>query len=245
MVCYFPEFDLVRVSLIIPAYNEEHRLPAFLHELAAFQQASPDLVEEILVVDDGSTDRTAEIATSFASRLPLRVIRLPHNQGKGAAVQCGVLEARGDAVVFIDADGATPPAELPKLVHALASSPIAAGNRWMPGSRVEGREPFRRLSGWIYRTYVGFFGLGGVDTMCGFKGFRADVARPLFQHLSTKGWLFDTEVMLRARQKSLRIADVPITWTSKHGSKLRLSVLLRSVVHIPFLAARVRRERSN
>lgn len=242
VVCYGPTFHVVRASLVIPAYNEEHRLPTFLAELSDFHQAHPDAVGEILVVDDGSTDRTSAIAAAFANRLPLRVIHLPENRGKGAAVQRGIQEARGDTVIFMDADGATAPGELPRLIAALTSAPIAVGNRWIPESRVEDRELLRRFSGWLYRTYVGFFGLRGIDTMCGFKGFRTDTARLLFQHLHTGGWLFDTEVMLRARRKGYRITGVPIRWTSKHGSKLRVSVLIKSVFHIPLLAARVWRE---
>lgn len=230
------------VSLIIPAYNEERRLPAFLQELSAFNEKHRSLLDEVLVVDDGSADRTANIAQSFADRLPLRIIRFPRNRGKGAAVRAGVLEARSDTVIFMDADGATSPDELPKLVRALEHAPIVVGNRWMHGSRVEERETFRALSGWVYRTYVGFFGLRDVDTMCGFKGFRRNVACALFDRLYDERWLFDMEVMLRARRRGHAIASIPITWTSKHGSKVRPSVLVRSCVQIPFLAARVRRD---
>ena len=234
----------MNASLIIPAYNEERRLPAFLRALSDFHASHGGMLYEILVVDDGSTDRTAGTAGAFAGPLPIRVIRLPMNRGKGAAVRAGVMEALGDAVIFMDADGATAPGELPKLLNALEHSPIAVGNRWMPGSHVTEREPFRALSGWIYRTTVGLFGLSSVDTMCGFKGFRRESARTLFEKLREERWLFDTEIMLRARRRSYRIANVPITWTSKRGSKLRPAVLIRASFQIPLLAIRVRRERS-
>lgn len=231
------------VSLIIPAYNEEGRLPTFLEDLATFfREAPPKTFTEVVVVDDGSTDRTSAVAETFTARLPLRVIRLAGNRGKGAAVRTGVLQTRSDAIVFMDADGATAPAELPKLLAALERAPIAVGNRWLSESRVEGRDPFRAFSGWIYRTYVGFFGLRGIDTMCGFKGFRSDVARVLFESLREERWLFDTEIMLRARRRGYAMETVPIHWTSKHGSKLNLSALIRSTFHIPFLALRVWRE---
>lgn len=232
----------MRASLIIPAYNEEGRLPAFLRELSAFHQRHPNLLDEVLVVDDGSADRTSEVARSFADQLPLKVMRFPNNRGKGAAVRAGVLEARGETVIFMDADGATSPDEIPNIVRALEHAPIAVGNRWMPGSRVADREPFRAFSGWVNRTYVGLFGLREVDTMCGFKGFRRDVARALFDHLYSERWLFDTEIMLRARRRGVPMTHVPIAWTSKHGSKLRPAVLLRSFFVIPFLAARVWRD---
>lgn len=231
------------VSLVIPAYNEEGRLPAFLRQLSTWNTEQRTPLQEIIVVDDGSVDRTGEIADGFGTALPLRVIRFPENRGKGAAVQAGVLAARGDLVIFLDADGATAAAELPKMRTALARAPIAVGNRWMHGSQVTEREPFRALSGRIYRMYVGFFGLRGIDTMCGFKGFQRDVARTLFEPLREARWLFDTEIMLRARRRGYEIASVPIAWTSKHGSKLHFSALVRAFFALPLLALRVSRER--
>lgn len=233
----------VRLSLIIPAYNEEERLGTFLDDLVRYQSHMTGYLHEILVVDDGSTDGTAALAERYAERLPLTIIRLRENRGKGAAVRKGVLAATGDAVVFMDADGATPPDELPKMRQALDRFPIVVGNRWVPESQVTDRAPFRAFSGWVYRTYVGLFGLRGIDTMCGFKGFRREVARSLFAHLLHERWLFDTEVMLRARRRGVPIAHIPISWTSKHGSKLRPAALARSFFEIPFLALRVSHER--
>lgn len=234
----------MNASLIIPAYNEERRLPGFLRALSDFHASHGGMLREILVVDDGSSDRTASVAEDFRTGLPLRVIRILKNRGKGAAVRAGIQEAEGDAVVFMDADGATSPDELPKLVQALERSPIAVGNRWMPGARVRDREPFRAVSGWVYRAYVGMFGLQDIDTMCGFKGFRRESARTLFEKLREERWLFDTEIMLRARRLGYHVANVPITWTSKRGSKLRPAALARAFFQIPLLAIRVRRERS-
>lgn len=233
----------VRLSLIIPAYNEEGRLGAFLDDLVRYRTHHGGFLHEILVVDDGSTDCTATLAEQYSGRLPLTVIRLPTNRGKGAAVRAGVLRATGDAVVFMDADGATRTEELGTMQQTLDRCPVVVGNRWMPGSHVTHRTLFRTFSGWVYRTYVGLFGLRGIDTMCGFKGFRREVARTLFKHLLHERWLFDTEVMLRARQRGVPIAHIPISWTSKHGSKLRSLVLARSFFEIPFLALRVARER--
>ncbi len=231
----------VRVSLVIPAFAEERRLPSFLSELATWNTEHRTLTE-VMVVDDGSADGTAAVAESFRDRLPLRVIRFPENRGKGAAVQAGVRAATGDAVIFMDADGATGPEELPAMLTALERAPVAVGNRWLPGAAVREREPFRALSGWVYRTYVGLFGLGGIDTMCGFKGFRREAAQALFARLLHERWLFDTEIMLRARRRGYRIENFPISWTSKHGSKLKPSVLVKALVEIPRLAWRVARE---
>lgn len=233
----------MRASLVLPAYNEAQRLPHFLADLADFHRAAPATLAEIIVVDDGSTDGTGTVAARFQDQLPLRVLRLPANCGKGAAVATGVHAATGDVVIFMDADGATPARELLKMLAALRRAPIAVGNRWMRGSRVLGREPFRAFSGFLYRAYVSLFGLGGVDTMCGFKGFQREVARVLFARLEEERWLFDTEIMLRARRQGYRIENVPITWTSKHGSKLSLPALVRAACALPGLALRVSRER--
>lgn len=233
----------MRVSLVIPAYNEEGRLPPFLGLLERFHSAHPEHILEVLVADDGSTDRTSAVAESFANRLPLHVLRLPRNRGKGAAVRAGVLAAAGDAVIFMDADGATGPDELPKLLRALERAPIAVGNRWMAGSVVTDRQPFRAFSGWVYRTYVSLFGLRGIDTMCGFKGFQRAVANDLFAELHDERWLFDTEIMLRARRRGLRVENVPIAWTSKHGSKLGPWALARAFFTLPILAVRVLSEK--
>lgn len=239
---WFPDAS-VRVSLVIPAFCEERRLPSFLAELATWNRQHGPL-EEVIVVDDGSTDRTAAVAESFRDRLPLRVIRFPENRGKGAAVQAGVQASAGDVIIFVDADGATGPAEIPNMITALGRAPVAVGNRWLPGAEVREREAFRAFSGWVYRTYVGFFGLGGIDTMCGFKGFRREVARELFSKLLHERWLFDTEIMLHARRRGIRIENFPIAWTSKHGSKLRPAVLVKALFEIPVLAWKVRHERS-
>lgn len=233
----------VRLSLIIPAYNEEGRLGAFLDDLARCQSRFGYFLQEILVVDDGSTDHTAALTETHARRLPLTILRLPTNRGKGAAVRTGIFAATSEAVVFMDADGATPPDALAAMSHALEAFPIVVGNRWIVGSTVSDREPLRALSGWVYRTYVGLFGLRGIDTMCGFKGFHRQVARSLFVSLLHERWLFDTEVMLRARHHKIPIGSVPISWTSKHGSKLQPSVLAKALFEIPFLAWKVARER--
>lgn len=227
-------------TLIIPAYNEEERLPRFLDDLVRLRRNAPDILTEILLVDDGSTDNTASVAERARDRLPnLRVIRQPRNIGKGRAVQRGVREARSDAMVFMDADGATEASELPKLLNLLRRHPIVSGHRWMAGSSVRGQTPLRSLSSRIIMATMSLFGLGDVDTMCGFKGFRRNVAERLFSPLLEPRWLFDQEVLFRARLLGIPIVSVPITWTSKRGSKVRLSTLVTSAIALPLLLFRV------
>lgn len=232
----------MKVSLIIPAYNEEKRLGAFLESIANFIAEQPDLINEIIVVDDGSSDKTSDIARYYELRIPnLKLHRLTVNSGKGAAVQAGILSAHGDYLIFMDADGATPIIELPKMIAALEKHPIAIGNRWLPGAQTVRHSLLRQLSGWIYRNYMRLFGLGSVDTMCGFKGYHADVAQKLFTHLQEKRWLFDTEVAYKSIQAGYQIENFPIYWESKDGSKLSSFELIKAALAIWPLVRRLKK----
>ncbi len=201
------------------------------YKIEPFLTAKDD-IHEIIVVDDGSADNTAAVVKGFAPRLPLRVISHRRNRGKGAAVRTGVMEAKGDAIVFMDADGATPITELPKMRQALKEAPIAVGNRWMEGSKTERHSRLRQLSGFVYRQYMGLFGLGKIDTMCGFKGYRREVARELFSHLLEERWLFDAEVIYKAVKAGYAIKNFPIEWESKDGSKLDTKTLVKTALQI-------------
>ena len=223
----------MKVSVVIPAYNEEERLPPFLDSIESFHKDNPDLLKEVLVVNDGSSDRTADVAAAYTNRIPgYQVISLPQNQGKGAAVQTGVLAAQGEYIVFMDADGATAIGELPKMITALNKAQIGIGNRWMKGAKTERHSMLRAFSGWAYRTYMRLFGLGSIDTMCGFKGYHREVARDLFKHLIDKRWLFDTEIAYKAVRRNYSIINFPIEWESKDGSKLGTGTLIKSALHI-------------
>jgi glycosyltransferase involved in cell wall biosynthesis len=229
-------------SLIIPAYNEEKRLAPFLETVMAYVKQHPADLMEVLVVDDGSRDQTPEIASAFQKRDPrIRIIQLTPNQGKGAAVAAGVAAAAGNPIIFIDADGATPITELPKMLAALQVSDIAVGNRWLSGATSERHSPLRWLSGLVYRNYMKIFGLGHIDTMCGFKGYQQAVAKTLFQDLLEKRWLFDTEVAYKAKQRGYSVTSIPIRWTSQDGSKLSTFTLFKSALQIWPLIRRLRR----
>lgn len=229
------------LSLVIPAYNEAARLPAFLASIAAYHRAHSSLISEIILVDDGSTDATADVARQYTNQMPLKINRLSVNQGKGAAVQAGVKQAVGDYIVFMDADGATDIAELPKMIAALQNYDIAIGNRWLPGSRTERHSLLRRLSGWTYRRYMGLFNLGQIDTMCGFKGYRRPVAQTLFAELIEPRWLFDTEIAYKAVRRGYSITNFPINWESKDGSKLSTFTLLKSALGIYPLITKIKK----
>ena len=212
------------LSIVIPAFQEALRLPPYL---ASVQCHMRDKMYpwEIIVVDDGSTDKTMDSVKSYQSKdSRTRVIRLEKNAGKGAAVARGVEEARGHYVIFADADGSTPATQIDKLMAKLESgSEIAVGSRVAQGPGVvRDRYALRQLLGTLYYRLVNFFAVPGVgDTQCGFKGFRRDVARRLFTNLGERRWAFDVEVLYRAQLLGYAITEVPIQWHEVAGSKLR------------------------
>jgi len=210
-----------RWSVIIPAFNEAQRLPSFLEKVVTYFEGR-DEPYEVIVVDDGSTDGTAELveARGLAS---VRVLHLPANAGKGAAVRAGMLAAKGAYRLFADADGATPIEELKRVEPVLvAGADVVIGSRVLvdPGVSVTTRS-HRVAAGRLFNWLVARMGLRGIaDSQCGFKAFTAPAAARLFEALSTAGFGFDVELLLRARAAGCRIAEVPVNWADQAGSKV-------------------------
>lgn len=229
---------LSSLGIVLPAYNEEARLGPALDELFAYLCSAPpgnvpELVS-VLVVDDGSTDGTAALVRArpeFAADglAPSRrdcpwlgLLTLPHG-GKGSAVRAGMLAAEGDALVFADADMATPPDQLVKLIGALETADVALGSRIQPdGSDMRVTQPrFRRLVGRLFRFAAQLWATGPVkDTQCGFKGFRRAAARDLFSRLRITSIAFDVDLIYLARRRGYRIAIVPVVWADRRGSRM-------------------------
>lgn len=232
-----------RLSLIIPAYNEEKRIAPFLADIGTYMKRHKDDIYEVIVVDDGSSDDTVMQASAVGQFIVgLKIEKHEINQGKGAAVKTGFMAAKGDVIVFMDADGATGIEELPKMISALENSDIAVGNRWMSGAQTERHSFLRALSGFMYRNYMALFGLGTIDTMCGFKGYKASVARDLYSDLQEKRWLFDTEIAYKAVKRNYSIANFPIKWESKDGSKLDTATLIKSAFNILPLVRSIKKQ---
>lgn len=215
------------LSLIVPAYNEQSRLEPMVRDAVAYFRGVQRPVE-IIVVDDGSRDDTSGVARRLADELPeVRLIRLAANHGKGYAVRTGVVNARGQRILFADADGATPIAELARLEAALeAGADVAVGSRALSatGVRIEARF-YRHVIGRAFHALVELLTVADVkDTQCGFKLFRAAVAHDLFSRMRMNGFSFDVEVLLMAVRRGYRIAEVPVNWTHQPGSKVRLTV---------------------
>jgi dolichyl-phosphate beta-glucosyltransferase len=211
------------VSIVIPAYNEALRLPATLDQVQRFL-ATTGIPAEVIVVDDGSRDRTAEIVRERAARWPqLRLVAAERNGGKGSAVRLGMAEARGRYRVFSDADLSVPIDDLDKLLRPLRSGAgVAIASRGLRDSQVELHQPwYRETMGKIFNRLVRIFVLGGVaDTQCGFKAFTAEVADRVFPALQTRGFGFDVEVLYRAKQAGYRIAEVPTRWINSPQSRV-------------------------
>ena len=211
------------ISVVIPAYNEERRIGASLTAITSYLERRKEDYE-IVVVDDGSRDATAATVEQApgAAGGRVRLLRMPRNRGKGAAVRAGVLASRGSEVLLSDADLATPIEELAKLRARLSDGcDIAVGSRALDGSDIRVRQhPARELMGRIFNTIVRTLLIGDIhDTQCGFKLFRGPAARELFAAASVDGFAFDVEILLLARPR-YRVAEVPVVWRHVEQSKV-------------------------
>lgn len=210
-----------RLSLVLPAYNEATRLADGIPKLL---DVIPRDETEVIVVDDGSTDGTAEVARRQLAELPRRVLlRLPKNSGKGAAVRAGVVEASGEVIAYLDADMATDPQDLIHLVGALRVSPVAVGSRAAQGSVVQDKGHLRTLMTRTFALLVASaVDLPMRDTQCGFKAFHGSVAKLLFHGTRVDSFAFDVEVLSRAARLGLHMQEVPVRWKGVAGSKVRV-----------------------
>lgn len=212
-----------RLSIVVPAYNEAVRLPVTLPKLAAYcSQIEP---AEILIVDDGSRDNTAELVEEFAARYPFfRLLRNPGNRGKGYAVRHGMLEAAGDWILSTDADLSSPIEETRKLWDAAeaAGAAVAIGSRALDRSLVGVHQaPIREWSGRFFNLVMRLAtGLPFRDTQCGFKLFRRDAARAVFSRQVLDGFGFDVEDLLIARIHGFKTIEVPVHWNNVEGTKV-------------------------
>lgn len=207
------------LSVVIPAYNEERRLPLTLRTVVNHLRELGRPFE-VVVADDGSMDGTVGLAGGAAPEV--QVLRLPH-RGKGAAVRAGVLAATGELMLVTDADLSTPIGELDRLVAALDRCEVAIGSRHLAGSRVEVRQRLdRRLMGRAFNLLVQALVLPGLrDTQCGVKLFRREVALLVFERCRSDGFAFDVEVLSLARGLGYRVAEVPVEWRNSPDSRVR------------------------
>jgi glycosyltransferase involved in cell wall biosynthesis len=210
------------ISIIIPAYNEEKRLPATLSTVQAYLKAASWEFTEIVVVDDGSRDATAEIARKAGVRL----LQNPGNRGKGYSVRHGMLDAKGDWLLFSDADLSTPIEELEKLWTAVERehAQAAIGSRDLDRSLIGVRQPlFREFGGRFFNVVIRLVtGLPFHDTQCGFKLFEVAAAREIFRRQRVERFGFDVEVLFIAQRLGYRTLEVPVRWNDVAGTKVKM-----------------------
>ena len=212
------------LAIIIPAYNEERRLPPTLEKISAWLRGK-SLPAEILVVDDGSTDATARVVADFAPRLPgLRLVSNGRNYGKGYSVRHGMLEARAPIALFTDADLSAPIEEAGKLLAALESADVAFGSRAVNRKLISVHQsPFREVAGILFNKVVQLvLWIPFVDTQCGFKAFRLERARILFEQQRIERFGFDPELLFLAKRHGLRAVEIPVRWAHDPHTKVNV-----------------------
>jgi glycosyltransferase involved in cell wall biosynthesis len=212
-----------KVSIVVPAFNEAPRIGESLRKIEEFLKKVP-WSAEIVIVDDGSTDKTAAIVRE-ATIPGLRLLRSETNHGKGYAVRAGVLDSRGEFVIFSDADLSAPIEELQKLLTAAEthSVDVVIGSRAVDRSFIEKHQSRgRELGGIVFNRIVRVvLGLKIHDTQCGFKMFRREKIRPIFEKMTIEGFGFDPELLFLASKAGLKILEIPVRWSHAEGSKIR------------------------
>jgi dolichyl-phosphate beta-glucosyltransferase len=213
----------ITYSIVIPAYNEGERLGATLEKVLGYVR-SQGWNAEVIVVNDGSRDNTAELVRAFAAKDPvLRLVENPGNRGKGYAVRNGMLNARGEIVVFSDADLSSPIEEMPKLLAALAAgADIAIGSRWLQAELQTQRQSLhRQLFGRIFNALNRIIlGLQFKDTQCGFKAFTRRAAQTILPLQRIERWGFDPEILFLACKFGFRVKEVPVHWGHAGGTRI-------------------------
>lgn len=217
---------MLSLSIVIPAYNEEKRLPASLDTVLEYVSGRYEFVE-VVVVDDGSKDGTVRCVREYAASHPaVRLLQNPGNRGKGYAVRNGMLDAKGEWVLFSDADLSSPISEIEKLFQAAEreQAEVAIGSRALDRSLIgvhqpAGREYLGRIFNFVMRTVTG---LPFLDTQCGFKLYHSTAARRIFSKQQLDGFGFDVEDLVIAKQLSIKVVEVPVRWNNVEGTKVSM-----------------------
>lgn len=216
----------LKISIIVPAFKEEHRIPKFLKSLIDFTTSRLQNYE-VLIINDGSPDNTKKVVFDhIKDRKDYKLLSYETNKGKGHAVLMGVLKAKGDFILFIDADGSIKPPEILRMYNILQKHKydIVIGSRVSSSSNITEPQPLRRrLLSKIFNIYSNIlFRINIDDLLCGFKGFNRKAAIQIFKNLKTFRWEFDVEILYRARKNKLKVYQMPIEWKHEEGSKIKI-----------------------
>jgi glycosyltransferase involved in cell wall biosynthesis len=228
------------LSIVIPACNEQDRIRPTLDSYLSHFEAVSKGRHELIVVVNGSTDRTEEIVRAYAAQHPsLRLVVIPERVGKGGAVLRGLGEGRGTLVGFVDADGSTPAAEFDRLASQIGPADVVVGSRWIKGADVTHAQSLgRRLGSRLFNFLVRlFFQLGIRDTQCGAKVFHRRVLDAILPTLGVSHWVFDVDMLYQVKKSGFKIREEPTTWHDVAGSKLRI---FSSLVDVPYALFRLR-----
>lgn len=223
------------LSVIIPVYNEEKRFPKTIVKVIDFL-AKQNYESEIIIVNDGSTDKTVDLVKSFSLKYPIiKLVSYTHNAGKGCAVKKGMLSAKGERRLFMDVDGSTPVSEVEKLLPYFEQGyGVVIGSRRVKGSQISSDQSwYRLLLGWVFRNMVNIIlPLGIIDSQNGFKMFSAKSANEIFGKQTINGWAFDVQILYIAKKAGYKIKEVPISWADDKESKVTLKGMVKMLWEI-------------
>lgn len=213
---------MVKLTVIIPAYNEERVIEQTLTRVVSFL-TSKKFSWEIIIVDDGSKDDTSKIVNSFKSP-KVRLVRLAENKGKGAALKEGFLNAKGEYQIFSDADLSVPIENIDGFLKKLKVYDVVVGSRRVKGARIEVHQPWLRENmGRTFTFITGLLmGINIADFTCGFKGFKKKVAKDIFEHSLISRWAYDAEILFLAKKKKYKIFQYPISWRNRKDTRVKL-----------------------
>ena len=216
----------MKLSLVIPAYNEETRLKPMMDDYVPYFVERYGADVEFIVVVNGSIDRTEDVARSCAEKCPqIRLVVEPRKVGKGGAIMLGFREAKGELVGFVDADDSTPPAAYQDLVDHIGDAGVIIASRWRKESKVSPRQPLmRRIASRIFNLLIRLlFGLRISDTQCGAKLMRSDALQVVMPQLGLTRWAFDVDLLFQMHRAGYRVIEWPTTWRDVAGSKLQVA----------------------
>ncbi len=227
-----------KISVVIPAYNEEIRLARNLPKIIDFMSQNFKIFD-IIIVDDGSTDKTVDICKKYLKKCSLVILKNKNNMGKGFSVKKGVLKAKGDYILVTDSDLSTPIEELSKLLEYSKSNDVIIGSRSIDESIVKTRL-FKKILGRFSNILISFIVKDIKDTQCGFKLFNKSVAKKIFSNQTINRWGFDFEILYIAQKIGYSIKEVPVTWIEDINSKVRLIDYPKTLIDLLMILYNIR-----